>query len=426
MKDEFKEILSDFNEWTLPDIIKREIDVPVNSGKIITLIGPRRSGKSYCLLYLIKQLLKKRIQKKQIVYVNFEDERLEIKASDLDDLLKAQRELYPGIDLSSCYFFFDEIQNITGWDKFVRRCYDSISKHVFITGSNATLLSTEIASSLRGRTLTYELLTLSFKEYLTFKGIATNKQDSASKADVNRALKTYLNEGGFPEIVLGKPSSRVKVLQEYFNVMLYRDLIQRYKFTNLDIVRFFLKRNLAANCSYLSLNKVYLDLRSQGYKLDKNLLYQVNEAAKAVYLTMNIKKFDYSELKSLKSDSKTYCVDIGLLSATTFNFDSEITRLFENAIFLHYRRTQTPMFYYKNGKECDFVIYNQKKKQWLPVQACYDMRKHLTFEREVAGLVSCCKALNIKAGLIVTMFEEKEIIKDSIKISIVKLVDFWS
>src|SRR6185295_9660288 len=110
-----------------------EVDLPVNSGKIITLIGPRRSGKSFCLLQTVKELLQNGIEKERIVFINFEDERLDLKTHHLDDILKAYRELHPDIKTNTCYFFFDEIQNIPGWDKFVRRCYDSVSRHIFLT-----------------------------------------------------------------------------------------------------------------------------------------------------------------------------------------------------------------------------------------------------------------------------------------------------
>lgn len=423
MKDQFIEILSDFEEAPLPDMHKRDVDLPINSGKIITLIGPRRSGKSFCLLQTVKELLQKGVKKECIVFINFEDERLNLKTHHLDDILKAYREFHPEIKTNTCYFFFDEIQNIPGWDKFVRRCYDTVSRNIFLTGSNAHLLSSEISTSLRGRTVTFEILPLSFKEYLKFKGITYSKKDAVTQAKVTRALKSYLANGGFPEVVLSQTVMRNKILQEYFDVMIYRDLVQRYGFTNLVVVKYFLKRLAASTCSYVSLNKVYNDLRSQGYKLDKNLLYAINEAAKAVYLSMPIKKFDYSELKTANSDSKNYCVDNGLYNALNFTFDDNAARLLENAVYLHFRRQQAPLFYYKNGKECDFVVVNDKTKTPLPVQVCYDMRHHTTRDREINGLLHCCKSLNIKKGLIVTMNEAESFTKDKIKIEVVKVTD---
>src|SRR3989344_4114532 len=153
-KELLKTIISDNQARKLPNIWQRTLEIPLKSGKIITLSGVRRSGKTYHLFSLMKRLKDKGLSPENILYLNFEDERLRLTTSDLDLILQAYRELYPNIDLAKCYFFFDEIQEIKGWEKFIDRLYHSITNHIFITGSNSTLLSKEIASALRGRTIT--------------------------------------------------------------------------------------------------------------------------------------------------------------------------------------------------------------------------------------------------------------------------------
>ena len=167
------------------------------------------------------------VEKTKILFLNFEDERLDLKIDDLDLILQSYSELYPSQDLKECYFFFDEIQNINGWEKFIRRVYDTISKNIFITGSNSKLLSSDIATSLRGRTLSFEVFPLSFKEYLSFKDIEVDLYSSKSLAYIKNALNSYLKDGAFPETLFLEDRYKNQTLQEYFNVLLYKDLSQR-------------------------------------------------------------------------------------------------------------------------------------------------------------------------------------------------------
>ncbi|HFC93431.1 MAG TPA: ATPase, partial [Leucothrix mucor] len=151
----FKQLIRDFHTRSIIKAKSRDYSIPLNTGKIITLIGARRSGKTYLLYQIIEQVLQNTPHKK-IIFINFEDERLELQANELNRLLEAVMELYPEEnDLSEYYFFFDEIQNISRWEKFVRRLYDQYSKNIYVTGSNSKLLSSEIATALRGRSLSY-------------------------------------------------------------------------------------------------------------------------------------------------------------------------------------------------------------------------------------------------------------------------------
>ncbi len=423
MKNIIKRIIADFHTTPMETVSDRHLDLPVDSGKIITLIGPRRSGKSFYFFQLMNQLLAAGARLNQILYLNFEDERLNLDTNHFDLILQAYQELYPEEQLKKCYLFFDEIQNIKNWEKFVRRCYDTVTKNIFLTGSNANLLSTEIATALRGRTITFEILPLSFTEYLAFKKINPCKKTSANQALIDRSFHQYLSEGGYPEITLLPDSLKNKALQEYFDVMTYRDLVERYKFTNLSLIKYFLKRIAASAGSYLSLNKIYNDLRSQGYKLDKNFLYNVNEAAKAVYLSLPVSKFDYSELKRAGSDKKTYFIDNGLLNALTFKFSDDYGKLLENLCYLEFRRRGYQVMYYKGSKECDFIL--EKNNKLLPVQVCYNLSDPDTKARELTGLIFCCEKLSLKTGVILSLTGlNKETIK-GVKVKFVSAVSFF-
>ena len=280
MKEIIKNIIADFHAAPIEAVFIRDLQLPVGSGKVISLIGPRRSGKSFYFFHLMRGLVQSGVELQHILYLNFEDERLNLKAADLDLVLQAYQELHPDVKWKNCHFFFDEIQNIEHWEKFARRCYDTITRNIYLTGSNANLLSREIATAMRGRTLTYEILPLSFTEYLRFKKVNGQTLGTATRSKVRKLFRHYLTEGGYPEVALMNDHLKTQALQEYFDVMTYRDLVERYQFTNLTVIKYFLKRVASTTGSYLSLNKIYNELRSQNYKLDKNFLYEVNEAAK--------------------------------------------------------------------------------------------------------------------------------------------------
>ena len=179
-------------------IFHRSFAIPLKSNKIITIIGPRRSGKTYMMYQLMQELLKKGTSWQKLVYLNFEDERLDLESDELDFIIQAFLELYPKSKLNTCYFFLDEIQNCTGWEKFVRRIKDQYDIAIYLSGSNAKLLSKEIATSLRGRTISIEILPFSFQETILAKGINNNIYNTQNKALLINCFREYLQLGGYP------------------------------------------------------------------------------------------------------------------------------------------------------------------------------------------------------------------------------------
>ena len=269
-KEQLKQIIRDFHLNDNFDVKSRNLQPPIDTKKIITLIGVRRCGKTSILYDMINKL-SKNIDKTKILFINFEDERLDLHVDDLDLVLQSFSELYPEHNLKECYFFFDEIQNIDGWEKFIRRVYDTISTNIFITGSNSKLLSTDIATSLRGRTLSYEVFPLSFDEYLSFKDIEVDLYSSKSLAFIKNAQDKFLIDGAFPETLFLEEKYRNQTLQEYFNVLLYKDLAERYNITNTVALKFFLKRIISSSTKQISINKIYNELKSSGIKMVKIL-----------------------------------------------------------------------------------------------------------------------------------------------------------
>ena len=422
-KEIIKSLIKDFHYKALPEFSPRAISIPLNLNKIISLIGARRSGKTYLLYQTIGSLLKQ-TEKSSIIFINFEDERLDITGIELDLILQGYRELYPGCRLESCYFFFDEIQNVPGWEKFIRRLFDTVSKHIYLTGSNAKMLSTEIATSLRGRSISYEVYPLSFSEYLSFKGIPMDLYVSETKGAVYNALETYLVSGGFPELLAVKDNDvKNRILQEYFDVMLFRDLVERYSIKNLIALKFFLKRLFASATKQVSINRIYNDLKSAGIKIGKNSLYDFMRMAESIFLVHTIKK--YSSKISIQEfgERKVFVIDNGLLSAVVFQFSADTGKAMEQTVFWELRRRKDAVYFMKNGFECDFITVSASGSKEV-IQVCYDISNPYTLKREVKGITAASRKLGLSRGTIITYDEQDTIKEKGVSIDMVPLPIF--
>ncbi len=407
MKDILKSIILEFQQRELPVLLKRKLVINSELPVIVTLVGARRSGKTYLLYQVMNQLKANGVKREDIIFLNFEDERLLLSTNQLDLILQAYSELYPDKKLSECWFFFDEIQNVDGWEKFVRRIFDNYSKHIFITGSNAKLLSTEIADSLRGRTITYEVYPLSFTEYLSFKGVEYNLIHPLKKAKViNHALQ-FIKQGGFPELINFEDDERIKVLQSYFNAMIFRDIVERYKINDVQLLKFFIKKLFATIGKPLSINKIYNEIRSMGYKVSNNYLYEFEQYCYAVFLSISVPKFDFSEIKQAKSDKKLYAIDTGLLSSVEFSISENRGKLLENAVLLELIKAGYEVFYFKGKYECNFIV--KKRNTFQALQVCWDIDNLTTKNRELRALIEACLILKLREALIIT-FDQKQLI----------------
>ena len=222
IKETIKYILTDFHESPLPESRGRSLLLPLDVNKVVALVGIRRSGKTYLLYRTMQRLIDHGVDKRDLLYLNFEDDRLfPVKLDDMDLILKAYHELYPEQISRKKYVFLDEIQQVPNWEKYIRRIYDTESVRIYVTGSSSKIVSREIAPALRGRTIHYEIFPLSFSEYLQFKDIEVKPYSTRTEARIVHALQDYLNWGSFPEVVLTEDHHlRLKILQEYSDLIL--------------------------------------------------------------------------------------------------------------------------------------------------------------------------------------------------------------
>ena len=415
------------NQNALPaDINGRSWEIPVDTGKIITVPGVRRSGKSSIFFIAQNKLLKSGVPKEKILFLNLDDERLDFSGASADSasgiglILDAYRELYPKIPSKEVYFFLDEIQVAKGWEKFVRRIYDTVSKNIYLTGSNSKMLSSEIATALRGRTLQFEIFPLSFTEYCDFKNIDMDFYDSSKKAVLINAFHEYLFKGGFPEITLGKETFHEQILQEYYYVMIFKDLVERYNVKNVNVLRYLVKRLLANLTKPTAANKIFNEIKSAGIAISKNTVYELIGQLESIYMFLSLPKFNVSSIKEFSGMPKYYIIDNGFNSALQ-NMVSENKGVFlENAVYLHLRRKHPfgkGLFYFKEKYECDFMCLDKQSVSEL-VQVCWNLDNQETRKREINGLLEAAKATGCKNLKIITYDFEGSIKEEGFEISV--------
>lgn len=387
-------------------LLYRDYKIP-NINKIFAVIGPRRSGKT-SLLYQIIYTNLKDASKDQIVYLNFEDERFyDFKTEDFQKILDYYFELYPKNKEKHIHFFFDEIQCVSNWQKFVRRLYDKENCTIFITGSSAKLLSKEIATELRGRTYDIYVYPFSFKEYLEYNGLKADKEEvySSKRYILLKELDNYLYTGGFPEVINMEPQIRCEILQNYFNVLVFRDIIERYSINQTDIIKDMLIYLVNAPSQLFSVNAYYNYLKSQNRAISKDSLYLFSDYIDNTMYFFFVPIYSNSKRKQNSNPKKAYIIDTGLSNCLLKRPGTNTGRNFENVVFIELKRRNKEVYYYKGKGECDFIIIDNKQLQ--AIQVCSDIND-LTESREINGLLEAMSALNLKTGTIITRDVSKE------------------
>jgi len=411
------EIIRDYQEMDLPDLIKRNIDIPLDLRikRAISIIGPRRAGKTYTMFQLMKILLERGVGRDRMLYINFEDYRLEgINYIDLKKIVEVYYEMYPENSRLKIWFFLDEIQNVGGWEKVVRNIMDRWNIQIFLSGSSSKLLSREIATQLRGRTLTYIVYPFSFKEFLRARNFRIKKyMSSYEKNRLLNLLNEYLVYGGYPEAVIER-ERRMKILREIWDVTIARDIIDRWRIRNIRALKLLI-RALRKSREF-SIHKFYRYLKSLGLRISKNTLYNYIEYLNDSLVLYLLKKYSPSYKDIEMSIPKIFFVDNGLYMA-----EESISKLMENLVFMELRRRNyvenEKLFYWKNsfGREVDFIVLDGEL-----IQVCYE----LTYEnrdREIKSLIKASKQLNYKKLRILTWNQEDTININNRKIEITPL-----
>ncbi|HED06333.1 MAG TPA: ATP-binding protein [Ignavibacteria bacterium] len=389
-------------------VIRRNFGYDSNANYVI--VGSRRTGKTYFLFQIIQQLFREDNNRKDILYINFEDERLiEFNLSDFDLLLESFKEIFNVKPI----LFLDEIQNISGWEKFVRRMADT-GYRVFVTGSNAKLLSSEIASTVGGRFLIIQIYPLSFSEFLLFKDfdLEENYEYSSQRFEIKKLFNEYLQFGGFPEIV--KYEFKKEYLSNIFQKVVYGDILARNRIKNDYLLKLMVKKLAENTTSETSFTRLKNIIKSSGINCGTNTLIEYFRYLSDSFLIFGLENYA-SKFVERESKKKYYFNDTGLLNLFFFDEDP---KLLETLVFNHLKRTCREDFFYLRGKrEINFLFLEEKL-----IQVSYSIKDFSTREREVGAIKKFIGRKSYSEILIITFDEEEEIKIDD---QIITVIPAW-
>ena len=395
-------------EWlgkTLEEGVERDLVVSNISSRATVIVGPRRAGKTY-FLYQIAQKNKR----EDVLYLNFEDTRLRnLRFTEIREIIRLFIEL---TGKKPRTLLLDEIQNMDKWEIAARELLDLKAHTIFITGSSSKMLSREIATQLRGRALIYLMLPFSFSEYLKAKKVSGSVEitrDSAAK--IRNNLKEYLEWGGFPEAVI-ENKNRELILKEYYDLILFKDIIERNSMKNISLARFLLEQMLQNFSKEISVNSIMK--KAEGISLSKDTTYEYVDKTQDSVAIFFLNRLSAKARTRESWPKKVYACDTGLTKAVKFS--SDIGKLMENCVFLELMRQTNKMpflrlFYWKDSSqlEIDFVLKESDRIKTL-IQVTHAVSLEEIDKREINALLSGAEVLNCKKLIIIT-WDYKDIIK---------------
>lgn len=411
-REVIKQVIADQREYRFPSTffnrsLVHDIERFIDDPNILIITGIRRSGKSTIQRVLQKESIK------SDYYFNFDDERLiHFKLQDFQVLLEIFIELFG----KQRVFYFDEIQNIHGWERFVRRLYEQGNK-IIITGSNAKLLSKELGTHLTGRYVQFEVFPLSFREIIQheYPEILTKKLFSTDDIGILlRYFADYLQYGGIPEYFKFRKSEYLKDLYES---ILYRDVVARYKITNekaLQELMYYFASNVGKEFSYTKLCET-VGLSSP-HTISNYCAY-----LEKCYLCFFLNRYSHSLKKQLQYNKKCYLIDPALSRVIGFRVSEDKGRLLENVVFLHLKMRRLEIYFHKDQKECDFVV-RRDHQIVQAIQVAINLSDEKTKAREIDGLMEAMKSYGLKEGTIITENEQSSF---EIKEFKIKVIPIW-
>ncbi len=376
-----------------------DIHIPDKLNKVVVFYGVRRSGKTFILYNLFRKY------KDNALYVDFEDERIsEFASEDFEILKEAFLELKPDLAGEKIVFLLDEVQNIKGWEKFVRRIAERENARVFVTGSSSKMMPEEIHTSLRGRSWSIEVTPFSFREILVFKNIDIDERTilyGKKKNMIRGYFSEYLKWGGFPEVLFLKSEfEKKRVIKEYLDAMFFKDLVERFNITNTQLLSLLMETLFSAFASKLSLTSFYKQYK-QKLPFSKDMLFLYYKFLLESMLVFEVRKFSESSYKRMRNPAKIYVADVSICKKVV---SENLGRVLENIVFLELRKIGHEIFYFEEEKECDFIS-RDFNGSFIPYQVTQELTKE-NEERELKGMALACKQLSISNGTILTDGQE--------------------
>ena len=418
MDSSLERVLDEQRTVALPTITPRDVRVPDLPGMATAFVGMRRVGKSYLMLQEMQRLLESGVPRSHMLALNLEDDRLgQVDLSTLDQALEYLFRTGPARNEQTAHLFFDEIQAVPDWEQFVLRVLNTENALVRVTGSSAKLLSTEIASSLRGRSTAVEVLAFSFREYLRHQGreaLAAEPVGAPARSALEAAFDAYLREGGFPAVQGMGPIDRRRTLQDYVDLVVFRDVADRWDVGNRVALKWLVSHLLSTFSREFAINRVYNDLKSQGVAVGKDTLHAYLDHlldARLIY-AISIRSSSYRARQV--NPRKVYAADPGLASAVAHPSADDLGHLLENAVYLELRRRycrlheEAVTYFASDAGNADFVV-DRDAGEPLVVQVCASLSGDETRAREFAGTYAAMASLGVRTATIVTLTEAESV-----------------
>lgn len=393
-------------------MVDRDLILEKNANYVLT--GLRRAGKTTLLYKRVQDLIKEGVEWNQIIYINFDDERLiGFNVSDFEDIILVAEELTS----KKHYFYFDEIQNIDGWEMFAIRMANQGHK-VDITGSNAKMLSKEVASKLGGRYITKEIYPYSFIEYLKASDIYKEGYFYKDIATINNILNIYFENGGFPESLLFK--NKREYISSVYQKVLYNDIIVHNDVRNENGIKLMIKKIAESVKQNLSYTKIQNIITGIGYKISKDVVINYCQYCIDAFLLFTISNY-YSSFLDKNSNLKYYFMDNGILNLF---LDDKRTTLLENIVAIHLYRNNKDNLYYLKGNKVDIDLYLSNSN--TAIQVAYSINDYDAYNKEISNLIAFVNSSKDKNYrlIIVTYNEERNIEIDNKKIEVISLKNF--
>ena len=422
MKEELLSVMREFYHDGIPEgVVPRDVEYVEKLRASTVVKGMRRTGKTFVTYERMKRLVADGIPLKRIVHINFEDERLsKLTVDDLHLIGEVHAELCPEFADGKVWYFLDELQCVDGWESYARRLVDSPNVQLCLTGSSSKLLSEEIATQMRGRSLPIEVFPLSFPEYLRFNGILSDVPKAGftarEKGVLRKAMSDYVERGGFPDVQDVSSGMRAAMLQEYVDAVLYRDIIERHKVASVQALKYtleYLFHNYARKTSTRSISGV---LKNLSVPANRESVADYLDWFKDAYLVYPVSVLSDSLAVKRVNPDKYYLIDSGLIRAMCVKNDAERGWMLENIVYMALRRGGGKISYIANadGTEVDFHVRDRSTHGERLVQVSYAMSDAATFNRETNAIKFARQKKGIHDCTIVTWDDEGEI--DGIRI----------
>lgn len=421
-------VFEEFAALPLPTLTARDVRIPDVPGMAAVFVGMRRTGKSYLMFQEMRRLLDAGVPRSSLLYLNLEDDRLgAVDGRTLDAALEYLFRNGPERHVEPAFVFLDEIQSVPDWERFVLRVLNTEKARVCLTGSSAKLLSTEVATSLRGRSTAVEVLPFSFREFLRHRGseeLAAPPVGAAARSKLEAAAEEYLLVGGFPAVQGMELVDRRRTLQDYVDLVTFRDVVERWDVGNLVALQWLIAHLSSTFSREFSVNRIHNDLKSQGVSVGKDTLHAYLGHlidARLVY-AVAIRRSSYRA--RMVNPRKAYLVDPGLARAVAAPSADDTGHLLENTVYLELRRRfgrlhEEVVSYYSDGEggAVDFVVDDGEGDPML-IQVCARLTAQQTRDREIHGLATAMRTLGVRRGTIVTLrdTEQVEIDEGSIEV----------